>query len=154
MILNLFKPEYKIDWNQFKFLVEQNPQLVSDLLKKIIFNRCQCQRIFRIFNLDKDQYSDIRISELIIEEHKSPRLISQYVYNKMHRKLGRIQDQLSIKLTRQVRLVSVFIRTLIKQKIFDPEKIYVELQGFCLEFSSILEATQLFKTIKNAVQEQ
>ncbi|CAD8200758.1 unnamed protein product [Paramecium pentaurelia] len=154
MILNLFKPEYKIDWNQFKLLVEQNPQLVSDLMKKLY-----------LIGVNANEYLEyliqIKISiqtlELVNQLSKSICLPDQFlnmfitkcIVNCEEFKINQPQQ-----LARQVRLVSVFIRTLIKQKTFDPKKIFVELQGFCLEFSSILEATQLFKTIKNAVQEQ
>ncbi|CAD8202213.1 unnamed protein product [Paramecium octaurelia] len=154
LIVSLFKPEYKIDWNQFKLLVEQNPQLVSDLITKLYQ-----------LGVNANEYLDyliqIKISiqtlELVNQLSKSislpdqflNRFIAKCIVNCEEYKINQPQQ-----LTRQVRLVSVFIRTLIKQKTFDPKKIYVELQGFCLEFSSILEATQLFKTIKNAVQEQ
>ncbi|CAD8122627.1 unnamed protein product [Paramecium sonneborni] len=154
MILNLFKPEYKIDAIQFRLLVESNPSLVSDIIIKL--NK---------LGVNAHEYLDyliqIKISiqtlELVNQLSKNMSLPDQFlnmfitkcIVNCEEFKINQPQQ-----LARQVRLVSVFIRTLIKQKAFDPKKIYVELQGFCLEFSSILEATQLFKTIKNAVQEQ
>ncbi|CAK61638.1 unnamed protein product (macronuclear) [Paramecium tetraurelia] len=152
LILSLFKPEYKIDWNQFKLLVEYNPQLVSDLITKLY-------QLGVNANVYLDCLIQIKISiqtlELVNQLSKSISLPDQF-FNMFIRKCIVNCEEYKIpqQLTRQVRLVSVFIRTLIKQKTFDPKKIYVELQGFCLEFSSILEATQLFKTIKNAVQEQ
>ncbi|CAD8196554.1 unnamed protein product [Paramecium octaurelia] len=153
-ILNLFKPEYKIDGNQFKLLVEQNPQLVSDLIKKLHQLGINAHEYL-------DQLIQIKISiqalELVNQLSKSISLPDQFLnvfITKCIANCEEFKNNQPQQLARQVRLVSVFIRTLIKQKAFDPKKIYVQLQGFCLEFSSILEATQLFKTIKNSVQEQ
>ncbi|CAD8105635.1 unnamed protein product [Paramecium primaurelia] len=153
-ILTLFKPEYKIDGNQFKLLVEQNPQLVSDLIKKLYQLGVNAHEYL-------DQLIQIKISiqalELVNQLSKSISLPDQFLnmfITKCIVNCEELKNNQPQQLARQVRLVSVFIRTLIKQKTFDPKKIYVELQGFCLEFSSILEATQLFKTIKNSVQEQ
>ncbi|CAD8121666.1 unnamed protein product [Paramecium sonneborni] len=154
MILNLLKPEYKIDGIQFKLLVEQNPQLVSDIITKLHKMGLNSQEYLEYLIQIK---ISIQTLELVNQLSKNISLPDQFlnmfitkcIVNCEEFKINQPQQ-----LARQVRLVSVFIRTLIKHKAFDPKKIYVELQGFCLEFSSILEATQLFKTIKNAVQEQ
>ena len=43
-----------------------------------------------------------------------------------------------------VRLLSTFLKSLIKSKVINPLDVYIEFQSFCIKFIDIHEAKSLF----------
>lgn len=52
---------------------------------------------------------------------------------------------------RMIRLVCVFLQSIIKNKLINLNDVHVDIQSFCIEFSLVKEANAILKTIKSEV---
>ena len=50
--------------------------------------------------------------------------------------------------TRMARILSTFLRSLIKSNTLNPTDMFIELQAFCIKFMGVQEAASLFKMLK------
>ena len=56
--------------------------------------------------------------------------------------------------TRMARILSTFLRSLIKSKTLNPIDMFIELQAFCIKFMDVQEAASLFKMLKGIDHEK
>ena len=50
---------------------------------------------------------------------------------------------------RMIRLVCVFLQSIIKNKLINLQDVFLDIQSFCIEFSQVKEANAILKTIKS-----